>query len=210
MRKDVALAMKDHYLSYYHKYDNGRLEELDIKKHGYDFMGHIKFLFDRTDSTLSITGDYGNAIFRWASSLNTLENIRDYIKPLGYFASKCLATSTPTYEYDDKKAERDIKEWLNGKNINPDKWGDMGSELYLFHSPSDFVDQLVSCVDYQRGLDLRLAIYDNGDDLKEALNYIDDDWQEDAEMWGKQISGSIQVWAHALELGFRWKKQLKS
>lgn len=33
------------------------------------------------------------------------------------------------------------------------------------------------------------------------------DWQEDAEMWGKQISGEIQVWAHALELGFRWKKQ---
>lgn len=43
-------------------------------------------------------------------------------------------------------------------------------------------------------------------DVKDALNYIDDYWQEDAEMWGKQISGEIQVWAHALELGFRWKK----
>lgn len=207
MRKDVALAMKDHYLSYYHKYDNGRLEELDIKKHGYDFMGHIKFLFDRTDSTLSITGDYGNAIFRWASSLNTLKDIQDYTQDLSYFASKCLATSRPTYEYDGQKAEKDIKEWLTSKHIRPDEWGDMKSDLYLFDSPDDFIDQLVSCIDYQRGLDLELAIYENGGALKDALNYIDDDWQEDAEMWGKQISGEIQVWAHALELGFRWKKQ---
>lgn len=207
MRKDVALTMKDHYLNFYHQYDNGRLEELDIKKHGYDFMGHIKFLFDRTDSTLSITGDYGNAIFCWASSLNTLKGIQDYTQDLSYFASKCLATSRPTYEYDKQKAEQDIKEWLNDKNISPDEWGDPAYDLYLFQSPDDFINELVACVDYQRGLDLRLAIYDNGSGLKEALDYIDDYWQEDAETWGKQISGSLQVWAHALELGFRWEKQ---
>lgn len=85
--------------------------------------------------------------------------------------------------------------------------GDPAYDLYLFQSPDDFINELVACVDYQRGLDLRLAIYDNGSGLKEALDYIDDYWQEDAETWGKQISGSLQVWAHALELGFRWEKQ---
>ena len=211
MRKNVALSMKDHYLNYYRQYDNGRLEELDIKKHGYDFMAHIKFIFDRTGSYLTITGDYGNAIFCWASSENTLKNIRDYSQNLGYFASKCLATDRPTYEYDDEKAKRDIKRWLDEQDINPNDWGDLlsNSALYEFNTPDELINRLVECIDPYKGFDLRFTETFDGEngDLKEALDYIDDYWQEDAEMWGKQISGSLELWAHALELGFRWKKR---
>lgn len=214
MQKNIALSMKDHYLNYYHTYDGGRLEELDVKKHGYDFMGHIKFLFDKTGSYLTITGDYGEAVFCWASSKNTLENIRDYSQDLGYFASKCLATSRPTYEYDDEKARQDIKEWLDECDVNPNDWGDLlsNSELYEFNNPDELVDRLVECVDPYRGFDLRITETFDGEnnDLKEALEYIDDYWEESAEFWGKKISDSLQVWSHALDLGMKWKRQQES
>lgn len=209
MQKNIALSMKDHYLNFYHRYDGGRLEELDIKLHGYDFMGHISFLFDRRDSHLIISGDYGNAIFCWGSERNTLENIRDYSQDLAYFASKCLTTDCPTYEYDEEKARKDIKRWLNNRHIDPDDWGnlDSNSELFMYDGPDELVDKLADCIDPKRGLNLKLSFFTDPDDLEEALDWIDSDWQEDAEYWGKKISDSIQVWAHALNLGIRWKKQ---
>ena len=80
MDKAVAISMKNHYLNYYRHFDHYRLEELDLKTIGSDVYKHINFLFFRNNSTLIITGDFGDAIFKWYSSENTLEDIAKYVK----------------------------------------------------------------------------------------------------------------------------------
>ena len=53
-------------------------------------------------------------------------------------------------------------------------------------------------------------IIDNDDDLKTALEYIDTNWYESSYDWGRTINPIVEVWSHALNLGFRWHKhQLK-
>ncbi len=206
MEKIVALSMRDHYLDYYRHYDAYRLEELDIKKHGYDLMGHINFFFNRSNSNLIITGDYGDAIFSWYSSKNTLEDIGRYTKRYYYFATKCLATSRPLFEYDSDKAKKDINDWLEDADIDPSEWGQ--GKLWEFNTPNDLIERLVRSIDPEKGFDLELELFDGENDgLKDVLKHIDSEWEWSASEWGKIVSNSLQLWSHALNLGIRWKKQ---
>ena len=64
-------------------------------------MGHIKFLFDKTGSYLTITGDYGEAVFCWASSKNTLENIKADMKLKGLKGKEYIHSIGKWNEYID-------------------------------------------------------------------------------------------------------------
>lgn len=201
----TALALKDHYLQYYRQHDNYKLEEISIKGNGFDYKGSIKFLFDRTTGTLIITGDYGYAIFSWFSNQESLKKICDYVKDnYSYFASKCLTSSQPLYIYDQKKAKDDIDEWLNEVDFDESELDAL--DLFLLRTRDELVDRLVNCIDEQHGFDFGNDAID-GEDLKKACEYIDEDWWESVGYWGKTLSEIVPVWAHALDLGFRWKKQ---
>lgn len=210
MRKQIALAMKDHYLNYYKHYDGYRLEELDLKKRGCEKEGHIKFMFDRSTSVLTITGDYGFAVFSWWSNQNTLETIRDYIKDKPwYFEEKCLATSRSRFVYDHDKAIRDIRSWLRNFDIPESEWGDIFGDLSSYDSPDEFVSKLANCVDYTDGFD-----FSNGDpfgdedtDLKNAVKEIDNQWEYSTYDFGKIVAPIFEVWAHALDVGMKWKER---
>lgn len=211
MSPQTAKYLKDHYLNYYRKLDHCRLEEMDIKKYNYGAYQHIHFSFDRSTSNLIITGDFGNAIFSWYTNGNSLSMINDYIKDdPDYFASKCLTSDRPCYIYDQDLAYKEIIDWLyeyNAQNLN---WDD--DELYLYGDPKYFAKQLVKHIDGEKGFTLhdptRFSYSDDDDDdLKTALEYIDPDWGESSYYWGRMINPIVEVWSHALNLGFRWYKQ---
>lgn len=214
MSPQTAKYLKDHYLNYYRKLDHYRLEEMDIKKYNYGAYQHIHFSFDRSTSNLIITGDFGNAIFSWYTNGNSLSMINDYIKDdPDYFASKCLTSDRPCYIYDQDLAYKEIIDWLyecNAQNLN---WDD--DELYLYGDFKYFAKQLVKRIDGEKGFVLhdptRFSYSDDDDDdLKTALEYIDPDWFESSYDWGRTINPIVEVWSHALNLGFRWHKhQLK-
>ena len=156
MKKEIAVTMKDHYLNYYKHYDGYRIEELDIRKRGYESSQSINFMFNRSNSTLVITGDYGHAIFSWWSNKNSLETIRDYIKDNPwYFSEKCLATSRKRFVYDHDKAVRDIRNWLEEFDIPESDWGSSFDNIYSYDSPDEFVSELANCVDYIDGFNFR-------------------------------------------------------
>ena len=123
MKPRTAKYLKDHYLNYYKKLDNCRLEEMDIKKYNCDVQDHIHFSFDCSTSNLIITGDFGNAIFSWYTNSNSLSMINDYIKDdPDYFASKCLTSDRPCYIYDQDLAYKEIVDWLYEHNAQNLDW----------------------------------------------------------------------------------------
>ena len=73
-------------------------------------------------------------------------------------------------------------------------------------------EQLVKRIDGKKGLVLhdptRFSYSSEDDDnLQIALEYIDPDWSESSYYWGRTINPIVEVWSHALNLGFRWHKQ---
>lgn len=81
----------------------------------------INYLFNRTDSTLSISGDYGCAIFCWGSSRNTLQDIANYSKSLGYFVSKARA-GEELWDYDYDLLEEQLDDYLGLSDTNEDDY----------------------------------------------------------------------------------------
>lgn len=212
MKPQLAKVLKDHYLNYYKQSDNHRLEEIDIKKSDYNKQYHINFLFNRTNSTLIITGDYGNAIFSWHSKNEKLSRINNYIKDNpNYFASKYIAGDQPCYIYDRKLAYKQIKDWLLKHNAQNLDWGNMDNDsLYIWNNMELFIHSLLLCFDYKTGFLLENIPWwsvSSPNDLKDALNYIDKNWTKNSCYWGRTINPQLKVWSHALNLGFRWHKQ---
>ena len=173
----------------------------------YIFKDHIYYPDNFTNTALS---DFGNAIFSWYTNGNSLSMINDYIKDdPDYFASKCLTSDRPCYIYDQDLAYKEIIDWLyecNAQNLN---WDD--DELYLYGSPECFATHLVKRIDSEKGFTLHdptrfSYLYDDDDVLKTALEYIDTNWYESSYDWGRTINPIVEVWSHALNLGFRWHK----
>lgn len=211
MKKQVALSMKNHYLNYYRHFDNYRVEELDLKAKGSDTNEHINFLFFRNNSTLVVTGDFGDAVFKWYSNRNMLEDIAKYVKrdPY-YFASKCTASSQPMYIYDSEKAKKDILDWLDDccitdndfENIEDDK------DLYEWDSAKEFANDLADCFDVYRGFTFDNIVNNVFTSINEdALVSIDDDWGDAMYSIGRILNPRVEVYAHALNLGIKWKKR---
>lgn len=211
MDKAVAISMKNHYLNYYRHFDHYRLEELDLKTIGSDVYKHINFLFFRNNSTLIITGDFGDAIFKWYSSENTLEDIAKYVKndPC-YFARKCIASSQPMYIYDSEKAKKDTLEWLDECDIDDRDFeeSDIDSDLEPWQSADDFADEFSKCFDEKQGFTFDKVAPDPFIEINEdVLNTIDEDWGEAVYSIGRVLNPVVEVYAHALNLGFRWKNR---
>ena len=211
MDKSVALSMKDHYLNYYRHFDHYRVEELDLKTIGSDVLKHINFMFFRSNSTLIVTGDFGDAVFKWYSNTNTLEDIAKYVKDdPWYFASKCTASSRPMYVYDSEKAKKDILEWLNECEIDDSDFEEatVDSNLYPWSSTEDFANEFAKCFDEKRGFTFDKVVANSFIDINEAvLNTIDEDWFEAVYYFGRTLNLVVEVYAHALNLGFKWKNR---
>lgn len=90
---------------FYYKLLDDKVEHLVVTTPSHE---KIDYLFNRTDSTLSISGGYGCAIFCWGSNRNTLQDIADCSKNLGHFMSKaCGGDNLWDYDYDILEEELD-------------------------------------------------------------------------------------------------------
>ena len=192
--------MIEHYLNYYRQFSNYKYEELDLRAKGHESAYHINFFFNRSNSILVITGDYGDAIFNWYSSTNTLEDIADYTKDLSYFARKCTASSRPLCTYKADVAKEQIMDWLDMCEIDDSDFKHSG-ELSLWESREDFASTLVNCIDENNGL-----AYLEDEDLFSAIKSIDEDWWESIYDFGKTISSDFKFYAEMLQLGMKLKK----
>lgn len=211
MEKGIALAMKDHYLGQH--LVEGDLESFELIKEGHGHgQGYIRFLFDCNDSTLIVTGDYGDAVFKWYSSRNTLDQIAEYSTDLRYFVGKCTASSRVTYVYDENQAKKDIAEWLDNMGISDDDFGIDSDQVYWpWDNKQDFINDLVSNIDYYRGFSFDNVNANSFSDIsEESLQRIAEDWWEVVYDFGKIVNPVFELYSHALNLGVKWLKKQKA
>lgn len=167
---------------------NNEIEYLIYKDPNYEWVNCIKYLFDRSDSTLNISGDLGCAVFCWDSSRNTLRDIAKYSKSLGYFASKARAAEE-LWNYDYGLLDEQLNDYLELSDENDD--------CYLSKSERQELKELLL-----ENWDERSGYHMNSD-LEGKLADFDPDYWENLPD-GKVISDWIKAYAYGLQ---KWLEQ---
>ncbi len=167
---------------------NNEIEYLACKDREYEWINRINYLFDRSSSTLSISGDFGFAVFCWYSSQNTLRDIAQYRKDLGYFASKAKAAEE-LWNYDYGLLDEQLNDYLGLSDENDD--------YYLSKSErQELKESLLESWNEKGG-------YCMSSDLEGKLADFDPDYWENLPD-GKVISDWIKAYAYGLQ---KWLEQ---
>ena len=103
---------------FYYKLLDDKVEHLVFTTPSHE---KIDYLFNLTDSTLSISGGYGCAIFCWGSNRNTLQDIANYSKSLGYFISKARGGDN-LWNYDYDLLEEQLDDYLGLSDTSEDDY----------------------------------------------------------------------------------------
>ncbi|MRH08548.1 hypothetical protein GIX81_03615 [Lactobacillus reuteri] len=180
------------HIASYHRW--GNLERLIWKDRRYELRNRIIYIFDRIDSTLYISGDFGCGVLSWFTSTNTLQDVADYSKSVGYFASK-IQTAERKYKYDYQLASEELDEFLCLDEDDEDF-------AILIDDRKKLKDDLLACFYSGEG-------YDLDDDLKDRLSDWDPDWWEDLPE-GRRISDDVQLWAFGLQQAMKQVRERKS
>ena len=177
MNKDI---FKNH-IAFYHHY--GPFEFLVWKHKDYRLKDRIDYIFNRMTSTLSISGDLGSAVLSWNTTGNTLNDIADYSKSLGYFVGK-METSDDKYKYDFDAVDKELEDYL-GLNDNEEYSMSLEERQEL---KGDLLERF----------DDHSGEYDLDDDLRDKLTDFDPDWWEDLPN-GRRVSDRARLWALGLQ-----------
>ena len=191
MRKELDWSYKMNFNNHVFKYKcfDNKIEYLACKDPEYEWKNRINYLFDRSSSTLSISGDLGFAVFCWYSSQNTLRDIAKYSKDLGYFVSKVKAAEE-LWSYDYNLLDEQLNDYLRLSDENDDCYLSKSERQELKNSILESWDDRT---DYHMSSDLETKI---------AVEFDPDFWENLPD--GKVISDLIKAYASGLQ---KWLEQ---
>ena len=181
------MSFNNHVFEY--KCFDNKIEYLACKDPEYEWKNRINYLFDRSSSTLSISGDFGFAVFCWYSSQNTLRDIAEYSKDLGYFASKVKAAEE-LWSYDYSLLDEQLNDYLRLSDKNDDCYLSKSERQELKNSILESWDDRTG---YHMSSDLETKI---------AVEFDPDYWENLPD--GKVISDWIRDYASGLQ---KWLDQ---
>lgn len=185
--------LKNHIASFT---DYGNIKILDFKAPGTSHY-RIRFLFEEDYCRLHISGDLGELI---ASNYNnmTFEKFSDFVHDVGYFRQKIDCHSRPIYVYDEDKARRDIKKYLETFDFM-DEVFDKGFDWQSDEEKIDeFLDEVLCDFSDKYGV---------GSKGYDILSEIDCDIFESVGDFGKENTGILDLYMLAFELA---TEQLKT
>lgn len=92
---------------------------------GYEY--NLRFIFDKKNSSLAITGDFGEVTARNFYNMGDWEKFyRDYTNDLWYFLEKVTSSSRPIYSYDIETARNKVLNTFfevdNEDELSADDW----------------------------------------------------------------------------------------
>lgn len=141
----------------------------------------IRYILDKSRSTLIIQGDCGYGMFCWYNDQNSIEDIAGYSKDEGYFMSKMLCSSDQCdYTYYIEDAIEDLKDYLE-RNYDYDAYSMYINDYFLpkFDDVEDIEDFREICFAASSELDLEEdEIYD----------------------FGRRIASRPKIWAAGLQM----------
>ncbi|HGD6901279.1 TPA: hypothetical protein ACI0CI_000303 [Streptococcus agalactiae] len=112
----------DHYFSNHiavkNESDTVTIVDYYNPEKGYEY--NLRYIFDRKNSSLAITGDFGELVARNFYNMGEWDTFYNhYTGHLGYFLEKLLCSSRPVHYYDTDKAKREIlNEFFDGADYD--------------------------------------------------------------------------------------------
>ncbi len=149
----------------------------------------IRFIFEEDTFTLHISGDLGY-LTAFNPTNMCFEHFSDFTHNLGYFREKIKSHSRYLDEYDEKDAEKELREIL--EEYDPEDLDLDGNETDM---KDEKIEEIIS--DVLQDFDYREGIGAHGYD---ALSEIDPDCFEYYDGLGRHNSGILELYMLAFEL----------
>ena len=169
---------KDHKATFT---DYGNIKILDFQKPGCSHY-RIRFMFEEDYYRLHISGDLGELIATNFKNMNYEDFSSDFVNNIGYFEEKIDCHSRRIYEYDVKKARKELEE---------------KAEEYEWEIDQDEFDDIFEYYSDISGI---------SSDGIDALMKLDPDAWEWSPDLGKEETGILDLYMLAFKLA---QKQLK-
>lgn len=170
--------------------DYGNIKILDFKDPN-SYHYRIRFLFEEDYCRLHISGDLGELI---ATNYNnmTYEKFSDFVNNIGYFEGKIDCNSRKIYVFDEVKARKDIKKFLEEYDLLDDV---LQHDRYDWETDDDKLEEFFESVleDFCEDKGIGFKGYD-------ALSeYFDDVWEIAGDI-GKENTGILDLYMMAFKL----------
>lgn len=169
--------------------DYGNIKILDFQRPGRSEY-RIRFLFQEDFYRLHISGDLGELTATNFDNMNYRDFGFDFVKNPHYFEEKIDCHERPLYEYDEDKARKDIKEFLEEYELSvPERYyigTDDDAEAF-----EEFVDDVLQDFDYDKGISL--------EGYRVLSGTYDDAWEVAATI-GRERTGIIELYLLAFRL----------
>ncbi|CRQ98730.1 Uncharacterised protein [Streptococcus equi subsp. equi] len=182
----------DHYFSNHiaEKIELDTLTIIDYYNPDYDLLYNLRFIFDKKNCTLSISGDFGNL------AAQNFYNLGDYHKTyehfcnnIGYFVDKIKSCSRNIYTYDIDKAKSYILEQLlSDDDENKEEISEKIDELFEYFSDTQGFQHI-------------------SDESREWLSSYDSDYWEWIGYAGKTVSNIIYLFLDAYKRAYEYLKK---
>lgn len=154
----------------------------------------VRYLFDKSGGTISISGDLGSAVVipSWGATLEKTVDIG--INP-EYFLEKCDSVSD-RYSYSRFDAEEEV-----GKHLN--EIAAHGGKCFFEHTPVErFLSKLMEDFSVYEGFRLR-------DSAQDVLSELDPDWRDWLYGCGKRVHVRVIMWLVGLQMAWKQISEIK-
>ena len=147
----------------------------------------IRYLFDKSGGTISISGDLGSAVVMpsWEATLKRTVDVG--INP-DYFLEKCDSVSD-RYTYSRFDAEEEVGKHLNEIAAHGGKW------FFEHITVESFLSKLMADFSVIEGFRLR-------DSSQDALSELDPDWRYWLYGCGKRVHVRVIIWLVGLQMAW--------
>ena len=170
--------------------DYGNIKVLDFKNPDSNEY-RIRFLFEEDYCRLHITGDLGSLIACNFYNM-TYEKFSGFVNDTGYFEQKIDCLDRAIYYYDEEKARKDIKEYINEHHLG---------EYIIEYKGFDFQSDEENINDFINDV-LEDFLNTNGIGPKgvDKLIDIDEYMYDEIDSFGKKKTGILELYMLAFKL----------
>ena len=173
--------------------ENDRYFILDWRREDGGGDWYINFIVDKKRGAFIVSGDLGNSIAVWYNP-TTPENIRRYIKSIGYYTKK-IQCSSNLYVYDEDDIIADLKDHIDidAENAYLETHDEFEDSSDLWENIKDHI------CDSLYGRDQFIP----SDGLREIIEDFDPDYWEWLHDCGKRIDGRVYIWTIGFHMAMK-------
>ena len=160
---------------------------IDYYSPEYKQMYNLRYIFDKKNSSLAITGDFGELV---AVNFNNMGNWEDFYKDFtnnpGYFIEKIKASSRNLFLYDEEEAKKIILEYFFENKRYEELDAD---DQYYFDELFEYFDD---CYGFKHITDT----------VREFMSEKDSQYYETLQFAGKKVSEIVFLYLDAYKRAY--------